>query len=154
MGVKWTEERKKAWSEHQKKQMNCRTTRRRIREKRRQNRENGLNLVNIEQMASDEAYRDYQREYKRIYYADPEKYAAWKKYTRKQKLMRRDMADLIRLRNKHIRNGHDDWAQDVQEVIDAKGGWQVGVEIADDLAGEWADAIAGSMIVPMKKSET
>lgn len=116
----WTDEQRAAQSEKMKAAWKRHSTKRRVRETRRLNRENGENLVNIEQMASDEAYRDYQREYKRIYYKRPEKYAAWKEYTHIQKLKQRSMEELIALRDKHARNGHEEWRQRVEEAMRIK----------------------------------
>lgn len=116
----WTDEQRAAHSEKMKAAWKRHSTRRRIRETRRISRENGENLVNIEQMASDEAYRDYQREYKRIYYKRPDKYAAWKAYTHIQKLKKRSIEELIALRDKHIRNGHEVWRERVEEALKQK----------------------------------
>ena len=113
----WTDEQRAAQSEKMKVAWKRHSTKRRVKETRRLSRENGENLVNIEQMASDEAYRDYQREYKRIYYKRPDKYAAWKVYTHIQKLKQRPIDELIALRDKHIRNGHDEWRQRVEQAI-------------------------------------
>ena len=116
----WTDEQRAAHSEKMKAAWKRHSTRRRIRETRRISRENGENLVNIEQMASDEAYRDYQREYKRIYYKRPDKYVAWKEYTHIQKLKKRSIEELIALRDKHIRNGHDVWRERVEQALKQK----------------------------------
>ena len=73
--------------------------------------------VNIEQMASHDAYKAYQREYKRIYYSDPVKYAAWKAYTNMQKLKRRSMDELVALREKHRRMGREDLMEKVEKAM-------------------------------------
>lgn len=116
----WTDEQREHQSNSMKDAWKKHSTRRRVRETRRLKRENGENLVNIEQMASDEAYRDYQREYKRIYYKRPEKYAAWKIYTQIQRLKKKSFDELEVLRSKHIKNGHIEWADRVSEAIKLK----------------------------------
>lgn len=121
MSGKWTEEQKKAWSEHQKEAMNRPSVRRKIRDTRRKNREEGKTLTGIEQLASDEAYRAYQREYKRIYYSDPEKYEKWKAYSTLNKLAKHSVEYLVGLRDKHIRTGHPDKAAKVEEALRKKG---------------------------------
>lgn len=121
MGRKWTEEERAMASEWQKKAWKKHGRKRKVRDRAKQKRDNGENLVNIAQMDSDQAYTDYQREYKRIYYARPEKYAAWKEYTHKRKLMKRSDEDLVLLKDKHIRNGHLDWAKRISEIIIERG---------------------------------
>lgn len=117
MARKWTDEEKAAQSERMKEAWKRHSTRRRVRETRRLRRENGGCLVNIEQMASDDAYRAYQREYKRIYYSDPDKYAAWKAYTNMQKLKRRSMDELAALREKHRSKGRHDLMEKVERAM-------------------------------------
>jgi hypothetical protein len=121
MGTRvWTDADRKRQSEAMKAAWKRHSMRRRSKESRRLRRVNGQNLVNIEQMASDEAYRDYQREYKRIYYKQPEKYEKWKRYNKIQNLKRKPLDVLHELYDKHKRNGHDDWAAYVQEAIELK----------------------------------
>ena len=117
MARKWTEEEKAAQSERMKDAWKRPSTRRKVSEARRIRRENGECIVNIEQMASDDAYRAYQREYKRIYYSDPDKYAAWKAYTNQQKLKRRSMDELVALREKHRSKGREDLAEKVERAM-------------------------------------
>lgn len=116
----WTDKDRKRQSEAMKAAWKRHGMRRKSRESRRLRRENGQNLVNIEQMASDEAYRDYQREYKRIYYKQPEKYEKWKRYNKIQNLKRKPFDVLYLLYDKHKRTGHEDWAAYVKEAIDLK----------------------------------
>ena len=71
-------------------------------------------------MASHDAYKAYQREYKRIYYSDPDKYAAWKAYTNMQKLKRRSMDELVALREKHRSKGREDLAEKVERAMRLK----------------------------------
>ena len=117
MARKWTYEEKAAQSERMKAAWKRPGIRRKISEARRIRRENGECIVNIEQLASDDAYRAYQREYKRIYYSNPEKYAAWKAYTTMQKLKQRSMDELVALREKHRSKGREDLAEKVERAM-------------------------------------
>ena len=117
MARKWTEEEKAAQSERMKELWKRPSTRRKVSEARRIRRENGECIVNIEQMASHDAYKAYQREYKRIYYSDPDKYAAWKAYTNMQKLKRRSMDELVALREKHRSKGREDLVEKVERAM-------------------------------------
>lgn len=117
MARKWTEEEKAAQSERMKEAWKRPSTRRKVSEARRIRRENGECIVNIEQLASHDAYKAYQREYKRIYYSNPDKYAAWKAYTNMQKLKRRSMEELVALREKHRSKGREDLAEKVERAM-------------------------------------
>lgn len=119
MPGKWTEERKRAWSERQKKTMNRPSVKRKISAARRRNREEGLCKVNIEQMASDEAYRDYQREYRRLYYADPDKRESWKEYMKVWRLKKKGAEELRRLKDWHESHGHVERAEFIARVLDS-----------------------------------
>ena len=117
MARKWTEEEKAAQSERMKAAWKRPSTRRKVSEARRIRRENGECIVNIEQLASHDAYKAYQREYKRIYYSNPDKYAAWKAYSNMQKLKRRSMEELVVLREKHRSKGRNDLMEQVERAM-------------------------------------
>lgn len=81
----------KAWKKHGRK--------RKVRDRYAKKRANGDFITNIEQMASDEAYRDYQREYKHVYYAKNR--VEWNRYCYLRKLVTKTLDELIALKNKH-----------------------------------------------------
>ena len=114
----WTDEERKARSEYMKQLWKKRSYRRKIKETRRKTREEGKCLVNIPQLESDKDYRDYQRLQHRIWYEKNRE--KWNEYTRKQKLKRLSVEQLIALRDKHIRTGHDEWAKAVGDVLNEK----------------------------------
>lgn len=114
----WTDEERKARSEYMKQLWKKRSYRRKIKETRRKTREEGKCLVNIPQLESDKDYRDYQRLQHRIWYEKNRE--KWNEYTKKQKLKRLSVEQLIALRDKHIRTGHDEWAKAVGDVLNEK----------------------------------
>lgn len=114
----WTDEERKARSEYMKQLWKKRSYRRKIKEARRKTREEGKCLVNIPQLESDKDYRDYQRLQHRIWYEKNRE--KWNEYTRKQKLKRLSVEQLIALRDKHIRTGHKEWAKAVGDVLNEK----------------------------------
>lgn len=81
----------KAWKKHGRK--------RKVRDRYAKKRANGEFITNIEQMASDEAYRDYQREYKHVYYAKNR--SEWNRYCYLRKLVAKSLEELVALKNKH-----------------------------------------------------
>lgn len=81
----------KAWKKHGRK--------RKVRDRYAKKRANGEFITNIEQMASDEAYRDYQREYKHVYYAKNRD--VWNRYCYLRKLVTKSLDELLALKNKH-----------------------------------------------------
>lgn len=116
-GRNWTDERRSAFSKKMKEVWKRPGIREEVSEAWRLKRENGENLVNIEQLASEEDFRNYQREYKRIYYKRPDKYAAWKEYSYEWKLKQRSMDELLALRDKHAHNGNEKSRQRVEKVL-------------------------------------
>jgi hypothetical protein len=88
----WSEERKEKraqamrdwWDEEQ---------RRRIKETRDAKRENGENLVNVAQLDSKEAYREYQKQYQRIHYRKNKQ--AWLDYNAIRRLNKKSTEELI-----------------------------------------------------------
>ena len=72
---------------------------RKVRDKFANKRENGEFLTNIEQMKSDEDYREYQKQYKHIWYEQNR--AAWNEYNYKRKLAKMKIEELEALKNKH-----------------------------------------------------
>ena len=114
----WTDEERKARSEYMKQLWKKRSYRRKIKETRRKTREEGKCLVNIPQLESDKDYRDYQRLQHRIWYEKNRE--KWNDYARKQKLKRLSVEQLIALRDKHIRTGHEEWAKAVGDVLNEK----------------------------------
>lgn len=126
----WTDEERKARSEYMKQLWKKRSYRRKIKETRRKTREEGKCLVNIPQLESDKDYRDYQRLQHRIWYEKNRE--KWNEYTKKQKLKRLSVEQLVMLREKHIRNGHNEWAKSVEEVLFEKCPYtDNGVDIAE-----------------------
>lgn len=114
----WTDEERKARSEYMKQLWKKRSYRRKIKEARRKTREEGKCLVNIPQLESDKDYRDYQRLQHRIWYEKNRE--KWNEYSKKQKLKRLSVEQLIALRDKHIRTGHEEWAKAVGDVLNEK----------------------------------
>lgn len=114
----WTDEERKARSEYMKQLWKKRSYRRKIKETRRKTREEGKCLVNIPQLESDKDYRDYQRLQHRIWYEKNRE--KWNDYSKKQKLKRLSVEQLIALRDKHIRTGHEEWAKAVGDVLNEK----------------------------------
>lgn len=126
----WTDEERKARSEQMKQLWKKRGYRRKIKEARRKTREEGGCLVNIPQLESDKDYRDYQRLQHRIWYEKNRE--KWNEYSKKQKLKRLSVEQLVMLREKHIRNGHNEWAKSVEEVLFEKCPYtDNGVDISD-----------------------
>ena len=67
-----------------------------------QKRENGENLVNVEQLAGREGYREYQREYRKIHYQRNKK--AWKDYVMQNHYDNRTTEELWRLLEQKQKN--------------------------------------------------
>jgi hypothetical protein len=97
----WTDEQKKARSDYMKAMWKKRSFRRRMKERVRENRALGKNLVNIPQLESDKDYRDYQRLQHRIWYKKNRE--KWNAYTLKKKYEQMNTDELLALRNKWIR---------------------------------------------------
>ena len=72
---------------------------RKVRDKYANKRENGEFLTNIEQMKSDDDYREYQKQYKHIWYEQNR--ATWNEYNYKRKLAKMKIKELEALKNKH-----------------------------------------------------
>lgn len=126
----WTDEERKARSEYMKQLWKKRSYRRKIKETRRKAREEGKCLVNIPQLESDKDYRDYQRLQHQIWYEKNRE--KWNEYSKKQKLKRLSIEQLVMLREKHIRNGHNEWAKSVEEILYDKCPYiDNGVDISD-----------------------
>lgn len=96
----WTDEEKKARSDYMKAMWKKRSFRRRMKERVRENRALGKNLVNIPQLESDRDYRDYQRLQHRIWYKKNRE--KWNAYTLKKKYEQMNTDELFALRNKWI----------------------------------------------------
>lgn len=97
----WTDEQRKARSDYMKALWQKRSFRRRMKERVRENRALGKNLVNIPQLESDRDYRDYQRLQHRIWYKKNRE--KWNAYTLKKKYEQMNTDELLALRNKWIR---------------------------------------------------
>lgn len=72
---------------------------RRVKERFKRKRENGEFITNIEQLSSDEAYREYQKAYKEKWYNENRE--KWNTYTRINKLIKKDRYELLALLEKH-----------------------------------------------------
>ena len=92
----WSEERKEKrakamrewWDEE---------NRKRIKEIRDEKRENGENLVNVAQLDSKEAYREYQKQYQRIHYRKNRQ--AWLDYNAIRRLNKKSTEELVDILN-------------------------------------------------------
>lgn len=93
------EEQKKRLSKHQKKLWKSADKLREVKAKAKQRRDEGLNLVNIEQLSSKSAYRDYQRLQHRIWY--DKNRDNWNLYNYIKKLNLKTIDELEALINKH-----------------------------------------------------
>lgn len=96
----WTDEQRKARSDYMKAMWKKRSYRRRMKERVRENRALGKNLVNIPQLESDRDYRDYQRLQHRIWYKKNRE--KWNAYTLKKRYEQMNTDELFALRNKWI----------------------------------------------------
>lgn len=115
MAHKWTDKDKKRHSDRMKEVWKTPGYREKIMETNRERREAGLNLVNIDQRANPESYREYQRLQHRLWYAKNRN--KWNRYSSFCKLRKKPMNVLQELYKKHIRNGNLDWAECVMDAI-------------------------------------
>lgn len=97
--IHMNDEQKKRLSKHQKKLWKNADKLRDVKAKAKQRRDDGLNLVNIEQLSSKTAYRDYQRLQHRIWY--DKNRDGWNDYTYKRSLMNKSISELERLVDRH-----------------------------------------------------
>lgn len=100
--IHMNDEQKKRLSKHQKKLWKSADKLREVKAKARERRDNGLNLVNIEQLSSKSAYRDYQRLQHRIWYDKNRE--AWNDYTYKRGLAKKSIKELEELIDRHKNN--------------------------------------------------
>jgi hypothetical protein len=112
----WTDEQKKARSDYMKAMWKKRSFRRRMKERVRENRALGKNLVNIPQLESDKDYRDYQRLQHRIWYKKNRE--KWNAYTLKKKYEQMNTDELLALRNKWIRQITNFKKEEYKKYID------------------------------------
>jgi energy-coupling factor transporter ATP-binding protein EcfA2 len=99
MKLHMNEEQKEKISTLQLKLWKKPSRKRKVRDKFANKRENGEFLTNIEQMKSDADYREYQKQYKHIWYEQNR--AAWNEYNYKRKLAKLSIKELEALKNKH-----------------------------------------------------
>jgi hypothetical protein len=112
----WTDEQKKARSDYMKAMWKKRSFRRRMKERVRENRALGKNLVNIPQLESDKDYRDYQRLQHRSWYKKNRE--KWNAYTLKKKYEQMNTDELLALRNKWIRQITNFKKEEYKKYID------------------------------------
>lgn len=119
-----TQEQKQKQSEFMKALWKKRGFRRKIKEARRERREQGKNLINIPQLESDQDYRDYQRLQHRIWYnKNREK---WNEYNLKKKYEQTTTDGLIALRAK--------WVNQVENFNNKK--YQRNIDLIDAVLSE------------------
>jgi hypothetical protein len=99
--IEWTEEMREAKSNEIKNWWND-EHRREFKERCAQKRENGENLVNVEQLAGKEGYREYQREYRKIHYQRNKQ--AWRDYIMQRSYDKRTTEELLKLLDQKMRN--------------------------------------------------
>ena len=88
-----SDELKKWWTDERKREM------KRVKAKKR---ENGENLVNVEQLAGKEGYREYQREYRKIHYQRNKQ--AWRDYVQQNHYDNKSTEELLKLLDQKKRN--------------------------------------------------
>ena len=93
------EEQKERLSTHQKKLWESADKLREVKAKAKKRRDEGLNLVNIEQLSSKSAYRDYQRLQHRLWYDKNRE--GWNDYTYKRNLAKKSIKELEQLIERH-----------------------------------------------------
>ena len=93
------EEQKERLSTHQKKLWESADKLREVKAKAKKRRDEGLNLVNIEQLSSKSAYRDYQRLQHRLWYDKNRE--EWNDYTYKRNLAKKSIKELEQLVERH-----------------------------------------------------
>lgn len=112
----WTDEERKQISEVQKASWAKRSRKRKTRERYEKRRQECKNLVNIEQMRSDEDYRNYQRLYHQIWYE--QKRSEWNLYTLRKKYEQKSIDELLGLRNKWINQVQNFGKTEKQKFVD------------------------------------
>lgn len=99
--IDWTEEMREAKS-NERKEWWTEERKREIKMIKAKKRENGENLVNVEQLAGKEGYREYQREYRKIHYSRNRQ--AWKDYLMQKSYDKRTTEELLKLLEQKKRN--------------------------------------------------
>lgn len=101
------EEQKQRLRDHQSKLWKDADRVRRAKMLAKERRDNGLNLVNVEQRSSKSAYREYQRLQHRIWYEKNRE--KWNNYSYNKKLAALTMEEMMQLKDKH------EWSRVVAE---------------------------------------
>ena len=112
----WTEEERRQISEIQKAAWQKRSRKRKVRERYEKQRQDGKYLVNIEQMKSDEDYREYQKLYHRLWYE--QKRAEWNLYALRKKYEQKTTNELLALRAKWLNQIENFGKVDKKKFVD------------------------------------
>ena len=99
--IDWTEEMREAKS-NERKEWWTEERKREIKMIKAKKRENGENLVNVEQLAGKEGYREYQREYRKIHYQRNKQ--AWRDYLMQRSYDKRTTEELFKLLEQKQKN--------------------------------------------------